>query len=228
MSLPKYFRNGMGMTVGTQAGRRRRAMALALTACSTITMAQHASAAPPPSHAALPHYATAGSASPAVIGGHATHDPLWAGYGQAPHAAAPHAHRSCDCAASGKKRPSLFRRAFGSMSSGIDRVIFGRGSGAGCDCGCAAEGGELPCDAIGADQFAPMPAPRQPFGRPGPFGGPLPGRVQLSPMPSVAPGPVPVPRRESAPAASEQSDPFADDQVSAGSNPAIEQSGYYD
>lgn len=240
MTLQMDFRNGSGVTMGARAGRRRRAIAIALTVCSAMTVAQHADAAPPSSRATHPVGGTAEAAyeggyatghrlptrSPAVLGGHATHDPLWAGYGAVPHGGpVPHAHASCDCAAGGNQRPSAIRRAFGSVTSRIDRLIFG------CGCDGAPAGGDVPCDAIGPDQFVPMPAHRRAVGTP------TPGRIQLSPMPYGTPGPVPVPRRESIPPASDpQSDPFADDQASAGAkaavertaNPAVERTGYYD
>lgn len=233
MTFSKDFRQGSGVMAGARAGRRRRAIALALTAFTAVSVAPHVSAAPPASHTLVPLHAASDaeavylaghpgpSSSPAVAGGHATHDPLWAGYPAAPHHHASSGCASCKCAAEGKKHPSRFRQALGSVTSGFDRLIFGSKNHHGCECNAA--GGDLPCDAIGPDNVVPLRGYRQPFTAP------LPGGAQLAPMPRRAPSPVPVPRREPAPAASDpQSDPFADDQVSLGSNPAVARSGYYD
>lgn len=250
MALANDFRNGFGAMAGTRSDRRR-ALVMALAACSAMAAADGLSAAPPhharraPLHGETLHESAEmagegiylggrGVPSPAVAGGHATHDPLWADYGKTRHRHASSGCASCDCAAEAKK-PSAFRRAIGSMTSGFDRLIFGSGSK---NCGCEAHGGELPCDAMVPDQFHPMPGHlhsthHQPFTKAAP------GRVHLSPLPQAAPaphaaprqhdapGPVPVPRKVG-PSAGEPTDPFADDQASRGFDPAAQQSGYFD
>lgn len=257
MALANEFRSGSDATAGNRSARRR-ALVMALAACSSMVVADRVSAAPPHHshhvHEAAPmydesmyetaeeiHLAGRGLPSPAVAGGHATHDPLWADYGKTQHPHASSGCAACDCAKQ-EKKPSVLRRAIGSMTSGFDRLMFGSKSK---DCGCGAQGSDVPCDAMVPEHFHPMPAHSHSIHHQ-PFTKAVPGRVHLSPLrqgtttphaapepqgapeSQAAPGPVPVPRTQVKPKGTEPSDPFTDDQASRSSNPAVQQSGYYD
>lgn len=179
------------------------------------------------------------------------------GHARVPHtavaSASKHQH-SGGCSVCGKKRRNLMSKLLDGVTAGTDWLIFGSSYQGTCDCdsGCDTAGDltgcDTACDAIG---LSPYPYGNDPHRGPGRFAPQpiapgielLPAPVHQPPVPPrgvgrnpAEPGQKPAvtperlsPERPTTRANLDQHlDPFGDDPIYQGTNPAISRSAYYE